>query len=98
MLHFYIMSSLLEDSKALNRLYDDLVSFKITAEDILADEKVVSSTENSPVKVASKAKKSSAGKRVLELLKRLSSGIKMLKFEATLARATLVHQRILKQP
>ena len=48
MLHFYIMSSLLEDSKALNRLCDDLVSFKITAKDILADEeKVVSSTENS---------------------------------------------------
>ena len=32
--------------------------------------------QKTPVKVASKAKKSSAGKRVLELSKRLSSGYK----------------------
>ena len=66
------MSSLLEDSKLLNRLCDDLVSFKIAADDILADEeKVVSSTESSPVKLSSKSKKSSASKRVLELSRRL---------------------------
>ena len=83
-----------EDNKLLNKLCDDLVSFKITADDILEQEEaIVSSSDNTPVKepdMKKHNKKSSASSnRILNLAKQLSTSHKDIEVIADIdAKAT----------
>ena len=71
-----LSSKHIEDSKLLNKLCDDLINFRVTADDIIAqEESVVSSTESTPVKQpATKVKKAA----IIGLAKALSSGRKSM--------------------
>ena len=74
-----LSSKHIEDSNLLNKLCDDLINFRVTADDIIAqEESVVSSTESTPVKQPATKVKKAASQRIIGLAKALSSGRKSM--------------------
>ena len=71
--HAFLSYFCLADSKMLNKFCDDILNNEITCEEVIQDDEMVSSTEASPVKIATpptKRRKGSASVRMLQMSKK----------------------------